>query len=144
MDGTFITHGGLLVYLLFAAGKDIRTRKVSTRLAQGAVWAAVLLWIFFRPMGLAEWVFGLLPGLFVLLVGCISGEAIGYGDGIVTLVCGLFLGFWGCLQVLVFGLFFSGPVSLYLICSGRAHRKSRIPFVPFLVLGYIGWLVMRM
>lgn len=143
MDGKLITYGVLMGYLVYAARKDIKTKRVSLKMAKIAGIAAVILWIFYRQTGFWEWILGLLPGLGLLALSYASREAIGYGDGVVACVCGLFLGFWGSMQVLIMALFFSGPVSMFLIVCGRARRRMRIAFVPFLLLGYIGWLIMK-
>lgn len=141
--GKLITYGSLLTYLVYTAFRDWKTKQVSVGIAKAALGCGVLFWLLFHPIGFVEWIFGILPGLGMLFLGAISHESIGYGDGIVACVCGTFLGFWGCMQVLVTGLFLSGPISLFLIASGRAGRKTRIAFVPFLLLGYLAWLVMK-
>lgn len=130
----------LFLYLLIAAGMDVKTRRVSTKLAAAAGTAAVLAELAWRPLSAACWLAGALPGVFLLLAGRITEEAIGYGDGAAVLVCGSFLGFWGCLEVTLWGLLLTAPVSLSLIVLKKAGRKTRLPFLPFLLAGYAIWL----
>lgn len=143
MNGKLIIYGTLLLYLLCAAAQDIRTKQVSVKWAKVIGVVGIVYWMVFRQTGFLEWFLGVIPGLGMLFLGAVSRESVGYGDGIIACICGLFLGFWGCMQVLVFGLFLSGPVSLFLIASGRAKRRTRIAFIPFFMLGYLAWLVMK-
>lgn len=143
MAGKLITYGGLLIYLICTAWKDWKTRQVSLKIAEAAAVCGVILWLIFRPIGFFEWFLGVLPGLGLLFLGMVTGESIGYGDGITACVCGVFVGFWGCMQILITGLFLSGSISLFLIASGKANRRTRIAFVPFLLVGYVAWLLMK-
>ena len=63
---------------------------------------------------------------------------MGFGDVKLAGLLGLFLGWlgWGSLVVGGFGAFLLGGVfSVALLASGRANRKSGIPFGPWMVLG---------
>lgn len=137
MGGKTVEKAGLFIYLAVASLMDIKTKKVSVRLAVLAGLTAAGMWMFFSEMEFGEWIFGILPGLCLLLLGKVTGEAIGYGDGAAVIVCGMFLGFRDCVGVLMLGLFLTCPVSLFLIVCRRATRKSRMPFLPFLLAGYI-------
>lgn len=134
-------YGGMLLYLLAAAAADIRTRKVSLRLAALFAAAAVIMQVMWQGLSVGSWLAGALPGLFLLILGWGTLGAVGYGDGVALLVCGSFLGFWGCLEVFLLGLFLSCPVSLFFIVTRRADRKTELPFVPFLLAGYSIWLM---
>jgi leader peptidase (prepilin peptidase)/N-methyltransferase len=63
---------------------------------------------------------------------------MGFGDVKLAGVLGLFLGYlgWGQLAVGAFSAFFLGGLfAVILIISGKAHRKSGIPFGPWMLLG---------
>lgn len=63
---------------------------------------------------------------------------MGFGDVKLAGVLGLYLGWvgWGALVVGAFAAFLVGGVlSIALLASGRATRKSGIPFGPFMLLG---------
>lgn len=131
-----IRNGMLLVYLLMAAAMDIRTKKVSLRAAIIFAAAGIIVEMLWRQLDIGVWLAGILPGLFFMMLAWITREAVGYGDGAVLLVCGVFLGLWDCLRVLLLGLFLSFPFSLFCVVCCRAGRKKEIPFVPFLMAGY--------
>lgn len=138
---TNVRYAGLLVYLAAAAVTDIRKREVSVKAAGIAAVLAVALRMAAGETNLLSWMACLLPGILVLLIGKATGEAIGYGDGIAILVCGMFLGAEGCTGCVIFGLFLTFPVSLILLLRKKADRKSRMPFLPFLLVGYGIWFL---
>ena len=97
------------------------------------------------PGGSADWsalVRGLVGGAalfalyFLLLVAYPAG--MGFGDVKLAGVLGLYLAWigWGAFAVGAFGAFVVGGVfSLLLLATGRATRKSGIPFGPWMLVG---------
>lgn len=78
----------------------------------------------------------LLAFYFVLVL--IHPRGMGLGDVKLSGVLGLYLGWagWGALLVGAFTAFLvGGLVSIALLVAGRAHRKSAIPFGPFMLVG---------
>lgn len=101
--------------------------------------------VLFQLMcGQGEWILcgaGAVCGGLFLLLSVYSGEGVGYGDSWMILNLGIFLGIWKLLAVLVLAF---GEVSLAAVCGvirGKYTRKSRIPFFPFLLTGYVGVLL---
>ncbi|MDE6748759.1 MAG: prepilin peptidase [Lachnospiraceae bacterium] len=82
--------------------------------------------------GIAE---SLLPGMFFLLLGFCTREKVGYGDGLMLIILGLFLGFFRCFLILCVGLIFSSVFALILLIFRKAGRNSRLPLIPFLTIG---------
>ena len=87
--------------------------------------------------GIMKLLAGCIPGLFLLLISIAAGDCIGKGDGEITVMIGLFLGFTETVWVLFFALVTAMVFCLGLLVTKRAGRKSRIPFVPFLLAGMI-------
>lgn len=153
----------LLIYLAAAAARDIRNRRVALRPALTiALLGAMLqlaptlcagspdtgpLYSTF-PTNTAGRIFrillscliGTLPGIFLLTAGWSTRQQVGYGDGIVLLVIGIYLGFSASLSILLTALLLIAPVSLFYIVCRKAGRKKQLPFVPFLFAGYLLWL----
>ena len=80
-------------------------------------------------------------GAAVIMLSIISKGAVGMGDGLLFLSLGTVLSFEELLSAFLLGLFcccFWGIVVLFL--SGKG-KKTEMPFVPFLMLGYIGGLI---
>ena len=73
-----------------------------------------------------------------LLASVITGGALGMGDGWVMLALGCMTGTTVYLRTLGSGLFLSAVVSALLLTVFHRSRKTEIPFIPFLFLGYTG------
>jgi leader peptidase (prepilin peptidase)/N-methyltransferase len=73
-----------------------------------------------------------------LVMALVYPGGMGFGDVKLAGVLGLFLGYlgWGQLAVGAFSAFFVGGLfAVILIIRGKAHRKSGIPFGPWMLVG---------
>ncbi len=77
----------------------------------------------------------LTPGVGFFLLSFLTGEKVGYGDGWVLLMIGLFLGVYRCFLILLLGLAAESAVAVVLLALGKIQRDREIPFSPFLLLG---------
>lgn len=77
----------------------------------------------------------LLPGAGFFLLSFITREKVGYGDGWVLLMIGLFLGVSRCFLILLIGLVLESAVAVALLLLQKIKRDKEIPFLPFLLLG---------
>ena len=73
-----------------------------------------------------------------ILIPAAIGGALGMGDGWVMLALGCMTGTTVYLRTLGSGLFLSAVVSALLLTVFHRSRKTEIPFIPFLFLGYTG------
>lgn len=92
------------------------------------------------PEGMSVWrdmAAGITVGLVVLVLAKITEGKIGFGDGWVLMVTGLYLGFRGNLFLFMTALFVSAVTSVILLLSRRADKKTELPFVSFLFISYI-------
>lgn len=77
----------------------------------------------------------LVPGAGFLLLSFFSREKVGYGDGWVLLMIGLFLGIYRCFLILIVGLAAESAIAIVLLAFRKIQRDKEIPFSPFLLLG---------
>ena len=77
----------------------------------------------------------LVPGVGFFLLSFFSREKVGYGDGWVLLMIGLFLGIYRCFLILIVGLAAESAVAIVLLTFRKIQRDKEIPFSPFLLLG---------
>lgn len=134
--------------LLLCIRTDIREKQISKKI----VWCYLLLALLgsglegaCRGISLTERLVGMaevllpsvLPGFLSLFLSWSTREALGYGDSFLILGAGLALGFRDCMELLLWAFFFSALWSVWLMIRHRADRKQTIPFVPFLVLGWL-------
>ena len=79
-----------------------------------------------------------IPGVFYLLMGRISGDQIGRGDGLTILVLGLFAGLPDTVLITAAAQFICAVLAGLMLVMKRADRNTRIPFVPFLLAAAAG------
>ena len=77
----------------------------------------------------------LIPGGIFWMLSFITGEKVGYGDGWMLVMIGLFTGLWRCFLILLIGLVVESIAVLILLAVRRISRDHRVPFAPFLLLG---------
>lgn len=77
-----------------------------------------------------------LPGLLAMAFSWISKEVMGYGDGLVLVIMGIYLPISQMLSIGLQAFSLAGVVALVLLVVFHRTGKSRLPFVPFLGLVY--------
>ena len=77
-------------------------------------------------------------GIAFLLASWVTGEAFGYGDSLLIVIMGSFLGFWDVLSVLTAAFLLAAVYSAAMLVGKRFSRKTAFPFVPFLMIAYTG------
>lgn len=113
----------------------------SRRVPLAVVWLGILTAVGLRLGGvmgetsLLATVLSLTPGAGFFLLGFLTREKVGYGDGWALLMIGLFVGFYRCFLILLVGLMAESAVAIVLLVIGKVKRDREIPFLPFLLLG---------
>ena len=80
---------------------------------------------------------GLAVGALLLIFGYFSKETIGIADGVIISVCGAAFGIYETVALCFFAALYAATFSFVLLLLKKVGRKSRIPFLPFLLLGYV-------
>lgn len=88
-------------------------------------------WKYFASLGV---------GVFFLLIGMMTKGALGLGDGLLLMALGTVLDPEELLMVSLIGLLLCAMAALVLLVVFRKGRNAEIPFVPFLLAGYVGGL----
>lgn len=124
--------------LLAAAGyQDLRTRKISISILWCFAAVSGVLHIAEGGYYLQRGAAGALLGAAVLLVGKITKESVGYGDGFLLCLTGLNIGFSENIALFLSALCFCALYGGMLLILRRAGRKKTVPFVPFMALAYL-------
>ena len=126
----------LLIFLGAGAFIDAKTKKIPVLYAVIGAAAGVTLKIFEENPDILQTVGGFLVGGILYLLSIISKQAIGSGDGMVLAVTGIFLGLIGNILLFSVSLAAAGLYSGIMLTLKKIKRKSSIPFIPFMLLGY--------
>jgi len=131
-----------LLFLMIAAFRDIQTRRISAyALSFGAV-LSIVYQIFLGKMDVWLVTGGVITGALFLILSKITQEGMGYGDSILILILGIYLGFHQLIFVLSSAFFLLLCVSIPALWSRKMSRKYTLPFLPFLMGGYVCFLIM--
>ena len=127
----------LFVFLGICAVCD----SVERNIPLAVVWLGIITAIVLRVQGLAgnvTWqsaALSIIPGVMFWMLGFVSGEKVGYGDGWMLIMIGLFVGLWECFLILMIALVSGSVVVLILLAAGRVSKDFQLPFAPFLLFG---------
>lgn len=127
----------LMVGLGFLALEDIKTRKIrSMSIIVFALAGAIL---SFLNGNWFDWrlILGFIPGIFVLFLGLLTKETIGYGDGLVILALGCYLNIFEIIGLSMLALTLAGLAAVFLIVVYHKGKKELLPFVPFLFVAHL-------
>ena len=133
----------LCIYLFYCTICDIKTNTVSLKCSLLTILLLLFLRFLFGIFYIDDSIISILPGTFILFMGIITHQSIGYGDGIVFIVSGIALG-KDYILLLVLGAFiFSSVYSLFLLAK-RKSGKTTIPFVPFIFMSYFFIIILNL
>ena len=130
-------NGVIVVFLIPCAITDLKSKTIPIWWTVVFGISAMIYQIFWKKQKLEAILFSMIIGVTLLVAAKISNQRIGYGDGIIFLILGLWIGFWDGISLLFFSLILSSIISVYLIIVRRKGRDYRIPFIPFVTAGYI-------
>lgn len=137
---------GMIIMLTVGSIWDIRENKLPASLLvlnmlAGGILTAVNRDIDWRK----DWhlyVTGILIGMLLLLIGRFCGGCIGTADGIMTAIIGGIIGYQDTLLLLMNAILAAAVFSILLIVIKKARRGTVIPFIPFMLLGYLTILIL--
>ena len=128
---------GVFLMLSISSIFDIRKKSIPIQILVAAgIWAVICLTLSVTENGaevLAGSLPGLLPGAVLLMLGFLTQQKVGYGDGILLIIMGLMEGVRMVLLTFCIGLFLQSILAVILVLFKKADKQTQIPFVPFLL-----------
>ena len=134
----FICQCIFLVYIAALAVMDFKYRKLPLKTLLSGLFIAAAGCLCGREISPVLLAAGGCMGIVFLLISRGSGESFGYGDSILILIIGIFLGFWNLMYLLLGAFSMAAVFSAVMMIKHRFNRKSSFPFVPFLAAAYLG------
>ena len=126
----------LLIYLIYCSYSDIKNKSISLYISIISMLICIIQDIVLKDFTLTNFFISLIPGIVLLILSCIFSNSLGKGDGIIILICGIHIGVFFTLKILLIALLFSAFYSIFLLM--RKHSlKDIFPFAPFILLSYI-------
>lgn len=128
----------ILILLVGCAISDWRRKEIPLYLLIVMSVNVLLLSICVGGPSVGSRIGGALIGILLFIVGKFTREAIGYGDSWIILLLGVYLGSVRLLELLLGASLLAALFSLFYLWKKRWKKKASIPFVPFLLVMYLG------
>lgn len=127
----------LLIGLAIASFEDLITGKIHLILVLILSFCGAVFQVLTGQNRLWDILLGAALGGALILLSFLSRRSIGMGDGMMFVATGIFLGLSDNLWLLLLSLGMSAIASLVLLILLKYKGKDRIPFIPFMLTGYI-------
>ena len=131
---------GTLLFLLFSSFLDIRKREISIPVTLLFGLAGVVYSVR-TGRTMTDYLIPLGIGILILGGSVLTRGQVGMGDGWMLLALGCMLRMECYIQVACIGMLLAAAYSGVLMLVFRKNRKTEIPLVPFLLLGYVGGMI---
>ena len=131
---------GTLLFLLFSSFLDIRKREISIPVTLLFGLAGVVYSVR-SGRTMTDYLIPLGIGILILGGSVLTRGQVGMGDGWLLLALGCMLRMECYIQMACIGMLLAAAYSGVLMLVFRKNRKTEIPLVPFLLLGYVGGMI---
>ena len=131
---------GTLLFLLFSSFLDIRKREISIPVSLLFGLAGVVYSVR-TGRTMTDYLIPLGIGILILGGSVLTRGQVGMGDGWMLLALGCMLRMECYIQMACIGMLLAAAYSGVLMLVFRKNRKTEIPLVPFLLLGYVGGMI---
>jgi leader peptidase (prepilin peptidase)/N-methyltransferase len=127
----------IAIVLLVLSVMDVMFKRIPLLIVVGLIITALLSGLVLEPINGVLMATGAVVGLAFLVISKVTEEKIGYGDSLLILALGIFLGFWKVMIVALVAFFGSALFAIIMVICRKKSRKASFPFVPFIALSYI-------
>lgn len=143
-NGEYMVRVEYLVMSLLIIGAimDLKYKKIHIAFTAAYFAVGIIFNILTDGHSLGSVIGGVIIGIILVLISIVTRGKVGIGDGLMVSVLGLYLGFWDNLFLLMTSLFLSAIFAVLLIIIKKEDRSYQIPFIPFLLIGFIGELIL--
>ena len=137
-----IMDGIMLIFLGIAAWGDWKRRTISVNLLIFLSVFSIAAVFVTKRSSVLEVLGGLGLGLFFIFVSYLTEEKIGYGDSWLITVLGVYLGGTKLLELMLIASLTASLGSLVYGMMRKWNRNAALPFIPFMLLAFVGVLLL--
>lgn len=139
----YIKTALFIIFLTMEGIRDLRERKISMK---SVLFFGIVGIITSLPDIKLQWMSlmgGIAIGVGLLLIAKFTREKVGFGDGWIFTVSGVYLGFYNNLSLFFIALFLAAMTSVALLVFKRVSFKTELPFVSFVLPAYFITVLLR-
>ncbi len=132
---------GVILFLGWNSWKDIRKKEISLVITGIFAFLGIMTAFYNRSVTAQYFIPPFVGGGF-LGISAVSGNQIGAGDGLLLIALGTVLETEEYLRTLCLSLIGCGLWAVILLGILRKKKTTELPFAPFVLLGYVGGLLL--
>lgn len=141
MNPIIIIYFILFTYLTFCSITDIHSKRINILISGIYLLIGIFFNMYFIKNDLIILFMNLSTGLLLALIAKITKGAIGYGDSLIFFVISFYIPSFSTLYILFFSLVTASLFSILLLLK-KYSKKYRIPFAPFIQIGFFIFLIL--
>lgn len=135
---SFVLLGALGIESL----EDLRNKRLTVWILCLTGIVGVILHAVFQRGEYLSLLGGIAVGVIMIVVSLLSRGRVGLGDGLMLTVTGIYLGFEKNLVLFVLSQLLTACYALFLLVFRKKKGSYEIPFVPFMLIAYVGLLAL--
>lgn len=138
----YFVQGFEFIFLGVGTYFDLKDRELPGRFLGFFVVLGLICNVIWKYQSIDSVIVGACIGMAFLFAGWVTKEAIGYGDGIGLIILGIFEGWKGLSPIVITAFLLSGIYGLWSLIGGGKSADDIMPFYPFLLLSFLGVLLL--
>lgn len=131
----------MLAGLFYFAWQDYKTNMLGLIPLMFFMGMGIGIRVIAGTFSLSSFLTGTMVGIVCLMIGAVTSESLGMGDGLLFLGTGMFLNFESNFVLFCGALLLAGGFSGICLLLKKKSRKDRIPMVPFVLAAYVVFLL---
>ncbi len=130
----------VMAMLAWCCAQDIKRKKINLAVILAFAILGIALRLAWNNASAVYLLSGMAPGAALLLLSWLTGGQVGAGDGALLMATGIYLGLEQNLAMFFAALAICAICALALLIFRKKSGKDTLPFVPFMLAGYIATL----
>lgn len=131
-----IVHICLIIILGVICVFDIKRKKIPVYMLIVLAAAGIISNFTIGEFDIEKRIIAMLPGMILLIVSMITKQQIGYGDGLIILIMGLYIDIDDILSIVLSSFLLSSIAAIILMTVFKKKKNFEMAFSPFLLIGY--------
>lgn len=131
-----IVHICLIIILGVICVFDIKRKKIPVYMLIILAAAGIISNFTVGEFDIEKRIIAMLPGMILLIVSMITKQQIGYGDGMIILIIGLYIDIDDILSIVLSSFLLSSIAAIILMTVFKKKKNFEMAFSPFLLIGY--------
>ena len=131
-----IVHICLIIILGVICVFDIKRKKIPVYMLIILAAAGIISNFTVGEFDIEKRIIAMLPGMILLIVSMITKQQIGYGNGMIILIMGLYIDIDDILSIVLSSFLLSSIAAIILMTVFKKKKNFEMAFSPFLLIGY--------